>query len=319
MKITVKIKERENEMRKSFLRAVGVFTAALILCLGALPAYATRETYADRSIMEGDVIYFDNSVTQFDSVRIHIWANFGTAHNNDLYDTWGERPNMTNIGNNIWKFVVPSMEEVCAAARPEIASCADNYSYEQGYYKNLLFSDSKDTGGRQTINLPFVSGDTTGNTPGGIIYKATNSDGTEIEYYSKDKLKLLEKLNEGKEYADKIKCVEDEEVNRFNDVIDGLRLSVDETTRIVAEYSQTTVGYDYKVDTDGINSLDSLITETIANIKEKYGEEPTVCVEDTTDDESDNPDTFDTIGLFAGLGVASFAGLAIALNRKRRA
>ena len=302
-------------MRKTFLRAVGVFAAALMLCLSALPAYAVQKDYYDmQKIQEGDVIYFDNSLANFDSVRIHIWADYGSGKSYDMYP-WNIRPTMTNEdGDNIWEFVVPSKADICNARLEDAASCMESFSFSAGF-DHLLFSDSKNDNARQTDDLNYVTS--------GLLYRAqSREDGHRIELFSNDIFNLLDKLEAGKAYGDKIKCVDDEEAQRFITIIDGLRINVETATTVTVENGQLPSDISFWRDTEEIQNVSSLITDTIASIKEKYGENPTVCDEDATDDESDsesdNPDTFDTIGLFAGLGVASFAGLAIALNRKRR-
>ena len=180
----------------------------------------------------------------------------------------------------------------------------------------MLFSDSKNDNGRQTNNLNYVTS--------GLLYRAqSREDGDRIELFSNDIFNLLDKLEAGKAYGDKIKCVDDEEAQRFITIIDGLRINVESATTVTVEYGQSPSDIAFWRDTEEIQNVSSLITNTIASIKEKYGENPTVCDEESTDDESygesDNPDTFDTIGLFVGLGVASAAGLAIEFSRKRRA
>ncbi len=55
-------------------------------------------------LKEGDVIYFDNSGTNWNSVKIYIFENNG----NGLYD-WNDSKSMTKInGTNIYKFVITS-------------------------------------------------------------------------------------------------------------------------------------------------------------------------------------------------------------------
>ena len=303
-------------MKKSFFRAVGVFTATLTLCLGALPAYAVQKDYYEvQDIQEGDVIYFDNSLANFDSVRVHIWAESGYSEPLDMYP-WTVRPAMMDEdGDNIWEFVVPSKADICNARLEDAYRCMQSFSFNAGF-DHLLFSDSKNDNGRQTDNLNYVTS--------GLLYRAqSREDGHRIELFSNDIFNLLDKLEAGKAYGDKIKCVDDEEAQRFITIIDGLRINVESATTVTLEYGQSSSDISFWRDTEDIQNVSSLITNTIASIKEKYGENPTVCVEDDTDEESDdelvNPDTLDSVGLYIGLGVASFTGLAISLSIKRRA
>lgn len=305
-------------MKKTFLRTVGVFIATIMLCLGALPAHAVQKDYYDmQKIQEGDVIYFDNSLANFDSVRIHIWADYGSGKSYDMYP-WNIRPTMTDEdGDNIWEFVVPSKADICNARLEEedVYRCMQSFSFSAGF-DHLLFSDSKNDNGRQTDNLNYVTS--------GLLYRAqSREDGHGIELFSNDIFNLLDKLEAGKAYGDKIKCVDDEEAQRFITIVDGLRSYVESATTVTLEYGQLPSDISFWRDTEEIQNVSSLIDDTIASIKEKYGENPTVCDEDTMDDESDsesdNPDTFDSIGLYVGLGVASVIGLVVESSIRRRA
>ena len=303
-------------MKKTFLRTVGVFVATVMLCFGALPAYAEDKTYYEpRGMQAGDKIYYDNSVTGWDSVRIHIWSDYGS----DLYGSgaWNIRPTMTDEdGDNVWEYVVPTKDEICAIRQPDyMIGCLESFDYDGFKFSNLLFTDGQTHGGKKTSDLPFVTD--------GFVYKSTEADGSNGEVYLYDKIELLDTLNEAKEYASKIDCIDEEEAQRFITQIDELTPEVENAGFITAEYDQDAgevVFYGYP---EEVQNLTTRITEMLESVIEKYGEEPTVCVEDNTDEESDdelvNPDTFDSVGLYIGLGVASFTGLAISLSIKRRA
>lgn len=307
-------------MKKTFLRTVGVFVATAMLCLGALPAYAEDKTYYEpRGMQAGDKIYYDNSVTGWDSVRIHIWNDWGTNLYGD--DAWNIRPTMTDEdGDNIWEYVVPTENEICAILQPDnIHGCMDGFDYNGYRFSQLLFTDGQTNDGKQTSDLPFVTD--------GFVYKSTVADGSNGEVYLYDKIELLDVLNEAKEYASKIDCIDEEEAQRFIIEIDGLTLNVEGAGFITIEYDQDAGEFVFYGYPDEVQGLTTLITGMLESVIEKYGEEPTVCVEEDMDDESGdesddelvNPDTLDPIGLYIGLGVASFTGLAISLNIKRRA
>lgn len=323
-------------MKKSLLRTVGVFVATVMLCLGALPAYAEeKHKYEPEGMNVGDKIYYDNSETGWNSVKVYMWGNSGNAYvGQDPFD-WDDRPSMTRVGDtDIWEYEIPTVEEFCSylvgkGYFDNSLDCSDYYSlsdFGRSTYdwlwsdvRNLLFTDDASSNGKQTSDLSYVVS--------GFVYKSTNAAGTEGELYLYDRVNLLNLLNDGKEYASKISCVEEEEAQRFVTEIDGLTLNVEGSGAVNIEYDYDEGDYVYWANTDEIDGLNTLITNMINSIKEKYGDEPTVCVEDATDDETSdesdddfvNPDTLDSIGLYIGLGVASFTGLAISLNIKRRA
>ena len=310
-------------MKKTFLRAVGVFTAALMLCLSALPAYAADKVYYDvvpHSFIVGDKIYYDNSETGWEKVRIYMWSGVSVMYvGQDPYD-WVDRPEMTRIGDtDIWVYEVPTIEPFCAdlarsGSMGSAEECVSHYSmpyYDRTTYdtmwgdvRQLLFTDGADETNNKTSDLDYINN--------GLVYKSTKRDGSQGEWYLYEGRKqLTEKLNAAKAYADKIVCIEEDEAQGFVEVISEAMNRIGENTLV---YSDQDGYYSYDV-----ASIIASIADVTESVKEKYGENPTVCEEDATDNESDNPDTFDSISLFVGLGAASFAGLAIGLNQKRRA
>lgn len=294
-------------MKKTFLRIVGVFVATLTLCLGALPAYAAEKEYHHpRSFREGDVIYYDNSKTSeefgWDNVRIFFFSK-----SNGTPLQWVDRPEMEHVKDNIYKYVIPTKDEFCRQYGGNYTSdyylCNMNFSWDK--YDQLIFSDNEGGGGlaKQTINLAFLES--------GYIYKGEYQ---EQEYgnirgywYLYDKHELINLLNDAKDYAAKIDCVDEDEAKSFVGLVSEIDGKVNDEMRVYTDPDATSGEY-WTYSDEAIAQL----TEALEVIKEKYGDSPNLCKD------KDNPDTFDTIGLFAGLGVASFAGLAIALNKKRR-
>lgn len=131
-------------MRKSLLRTVGVFVATIMLCLGALPAYADEpeidcsvpgNCYTTRGLRTDDVIRYDNSLTGWGSVRVHIWGEdngYNWHHSweegwDDVPFHWDFRPDMTNVGNNIWEYKIPTVNEYCSN---------QHVLNHDGYYEN---------------------------------------------------------------------------------------------------------------------------------------------------------------------------------------
>ncbi len=297
-------------MKKTFLSAVGVFAATLTLCLGAFPAYAATEVdcsvqgncYVAHPLSAGSVIRFDNSKTKWSDIRIYFWEN-GT---DSKPFEWDSSPYMTQEEGDIYKYVLSG-------------------DWDWARYSNYLIRGSGENGAEQTIDLSLSYDYEFYGNKREFVFKPTT-----IEYanrykgywYEKDeRVMLANLLNSAKEYVSKIDCSEDDEAKTFVNLVNEIDGKIEDEFVVHTNEEGPFWSWTYSsVDIDDFSdALDAVV--------EKYGEEPTVCEEDDTDDESGdksddksaNPDTFDTIGLFAGLGVASFAGLAIALNRKRRA
>ena len=82
-----------------------------------------------------DVIRYDNSVTGWGNVRVHIWGDDnGYNWHNSLDEGWSDvpfhwdfRPNMTNVGNNIWEYKIPTVNEYCS---DQHVLNHDSYSFE---------------------------------------------------------------------------------------------------------------------------------------------------------------------------------------------
>jgi len=105
----------------------------------------------------GDVIYFDNSGTNWESVYIYIWDK---NKNPSSYKEWGSEDEMEKIqGTNIYKFTVP-----------------ENMGFETSSYKNLIFRSHQSPSGTgntaknrlQTIDLGFIES--------GFAYKVNSEE-----------------------------------------------------------------------------------------------------------------------------------------------
>ena len=77
--------------------------------------------------------------------------------------------------------------------------------------------------------------------------------------------------------VDKIVCIEEDEAQGFVEVINEAMNRIGEITLV---YSDQDGYYSYDV-----ASIITSITDVTESVKEKYGENPTVCEEDATDDE----------------------------------
>ena len=353
-------------MRKSLLRTVGVFVATIMLCLGALPAYADEpeidcsiegNCYRTRAFKTNDAIRYDNSETGWEIVKVYIWGNNNYYGNTAAFDWDTQRPTMTRIGDtDIWEYKIPTVEEYCEidAGSVYYQDCVDYYSqeeetydfcdntyytYEQDYsfndclekysnttltkydglwasYDHLLFSDNEGGSyetGKQTANLSFIDS--------GYIYKSeciVGGQGCRFQddeaqgkwrglWYLYDKLSLIDTLNAAKAYADEIACINEEEAKIFVNLVNDIDSNINDYFVVQTDPAATS-GWYWTYSGVAIDELSA----QIESVKTKYGENPTLCKE------SDNPDTFDAIGLYVGLGVASVIGLAVEFSIKRR-
>lgn len=361
-------------MKRHFLRAVGVFTAALMLCVGALPIYAEEPNidcsiegncFEARPLKVGDVVQYDNSVSGWDTVKVYIfgyqnpfvWGQ--TPYEAGYAFEWSKRPKMTNIsGTDIWEYKVPTMEGYCRTItdnNSDYQACVDYYSttfpidsicgyytlslpsdsyhecieyyskyngesmsYYEGLWSSLdgfVFTDNEGgtyDDGKQTSDTLFFGSEyifrsnCIVGTPGCL--NQANVDGGKYYgyWYLYDKSGIIDLLSDAKAYADKISCVDEEEAKAFINLVNDFDDKIGKGFVVKQDATSHQYYTDYDMDYDALNAQ-------IASIKEKYGENPSLCKD------KDNPDTFDSIGLFVGLGAASFAGLVIGLNRKRRA
>ncbi len=121
-------------------------TFVILFCTAiSIPAHAAQHYYI-RPLRTGDTIYFDNSIANWDAVRIYLFNNSDQSHPFE----WGEQPEMTPVENNIWKFE---------------ATAQDNFDGRG--YNYVIFSNGSNA--QQTIDLGFV-GD-------GHAYKVDSWDG----------------------------------------------------------------------------------------------------------------------------------------------
>lgn len=109
-----------------------------------------------KAMKPGDVIYFDNSILQWEHVYIYIWDN--TVNPAHSYKNWGSEDEMTRIGEtDFYQFVVPDNDEF------------NNYSFRMLIFRNgeTYSGTSKTAKNRlQTINLGYVET--------GFAYKVTS-------------------------------------------------------------------------------------------------------------------------------------------------
>ncbi len=154
---------------------------ALFIALGCFSKIYGVDNINVTTIKQGDVIYYDNSYTKWDNVKIYIFNKSG----DHVFNWKDDKGQMQKIGNtDIWKFTVTSDIDVTSK------------NYDEVIFLKADQSRNED----QTIDLGYISS-----------YFAYVSEGvnTEREYkqmgywYLYDKTELKELLEECKKYEEK--------------------------------------------------------------------------------------------------------------------
>ena len=134
--------------------------------------YAYETTKKVRPLKTGDIIYYDNSVTQWNTVKIYFYSNNKDENGNPVTGSekfpWASSPEMTKVDGTdyIYKYEITSDLEI-----------------ENNYDNHVIFQNGS---GKQTISLGFI--DT------GYVFKAdrTNSAGRyDGDWYVYDKTELI--------------------------------------------------------------------------------------------------------------------------------
>ena len=147
---------------KYLFLALAVALAGVFQLGGEANALGTYKNI--RQLKTGDIIYFDNSGTNWDEVRVYLFSQSGGSERFD----WGSRPSMTQIGEtDVYKY--------------EITNDLDIENYKDDY---IIFSDNA---GWQTIDLGFIET--------GYAYLADKD-----YWYVYDKSELVDLIRSAKEY-----------------------------------------------------------------------------------------------------------------------
>lgn len=135
----------------------GLFTACALVLSVVVPCLASAATqhYYIRPLRTGDTIYYDNSISEWSTVKIYI---FSLAEQTHPFE-WNERPDMTYVDNNIWKYTVTAGSNI-----------------EGHDYDYVIFTNGKSgSNSRQTVDIGFV-----GN---GYAYKSDSWEGSKRSGY----------------------------------------------------------------------------------------------------------------------------------------
>lgn len=147
---------------KYLFLALAVALAGVFQLGGEANALGTYKNI--RQLKTGDIIYFDNSGTNWDEVRVYLFSQSGGSERFD----WNSRPTMTQIGEtDVYKY--------------EITNDLDIENYKDDY---IIFSDNA---GCQTMDLGFIET--------GYAYLADKD-----YWYVYDKSELVDLIRSAKEY-----------------------------------------------------------------------------------------------------------------------
>lgn len=154
---------------KYFLFALAFIFAGALQLGGEANALSTYKNI--RPLKTGDTIYFDNSGTNWDVVRIHFFSKCGSSER----FSWNDRPAMTRIGEtNVYKY--------------EITSELGIEGYKDDH---VIFSNNS---GEQTIDLGFIET--------GYAYLVNSEENGKAKgyWYVYDKTELANLVRSAKEY-----------------------------------------------------------------------------------------------------------------------
>ncbi len=335
-----------------------LFALAFILA-GALQLGSKANaliTYKDiRELKTGDTIYFDNSGTNWNEVKIFLFSKCGGQ---DRF-SWDNRPTMTQIGEtNVYKYEITSELGI------------------EGYHDDhIIFSNDS---GKQTIDLGFIET--------GYAYLADSEEGGKAKgyWYVYDKTELVNLIRSAKEYeaysdylttasynelVTQIRNAEgvvngeirvktnpngngyytefDVSMDGLQGAIDNLEINTDKLDEILNSDEIANIDRDKYTD-ESLKNLDEAIEkaegvlnnpnsslediknaadgvlEAIGKLEEKAPVVPDVPTETPVDPDVPtetpaNPSTFDNIAVaVSGLGIASLAGFALYNKVKQR-
>ncbi len=160
------------------LKKLSFVIIALCMCIVTLSSVYCANVDV-RKLKTGDVIYFDNSGTNWNQVKIYIFNK-----SDGKLNEWNNSDTMTRIGNtNIWKFEITSDMKI-----------------EEKNLDWVIFHDeTNDSGEKQTIDLCYVDNI--------YAYKVDSTDSNDSNkrkgyWYVYDKSELQNLVEECKQYEE---------------------------------------------------------------------------------------------------------------------
>lgn len=158
-------KEREN--MKKYVKCLILLIMMIVVATSVVVA-TYQPDKNQQTLKTGDVVYFDNSGSNWDDVTIYIFGN-------GEYKSWNERISMQLVEENIYSFTIT--EEIAA-----------------GNYTQVIFRNGTNNGFQQTKDLSYIEA--------GYAYKVTGNNGANStgEWYLYDKTEVTNRLNTAKAY-----------------------------------------------------------------------------------------------------------------------
>lgn len=328
---------------KYLFLALAIALAGVFQLGGEANALSTYKNI--RQLKTGDIIYFDNSGTNWNEVRVYLFSKSGGSERFN----WDSRPTMTQIGETgVYKYEITNDLNI------------ENYKDD-----HIIFSDNAR---HQTIDLGFIET--------GYAYLVDSEEGGKAKgyWYVYDKSELVDLIRSAKEYeaySDYLSSASYEELvaqirnaegvvnseirvetnydgrgfyTNFDIALENLQKSIDDL-EIDTGKLKDNIDRDKYTD-DSLNDLDDAIRaaedvlnnpdstvediknaadkvlEAIKNLEEKAPVEPE---QPDTDEENPegsipaNPSTLDNVeAAAAGISVSSVVGYALYIVAKQR-
>lgn len=214
-------------------------------------------------ISTGDEIYFDNSGTSWDGVRIYL---FSTIEGGTERFAWNDRPAMEHVSGDIYKFV----------ATPDL-------DIEQYKDDHIIFTNNTDA---QTINLGFIES--------GYAYKVESWENNRAVgyWYVYDKTSLIDAVATAETYLAKLDCLPELDTASLRWAIDYAELAISSEVPVETEVVGSTEEYWNQVNTE-----EAHLASVLQSYINEYGESPTICEDIPDPDDPDTPDDPDVPGI----------------------
>ena len=190
-------------MKKYFI----VMSTVMILFI--MPIIVQAEYSPDKkmaNMKSGDVIYFDNTGTDWDNIYIYIWQK----STGDYYKEWRTADELEKVEGteNLYQFVVTDEMD-------------DKYNM-------LIFKNGQSGDENQTINLGYIEE--------GFAYKLEEGSGKRVGYwYLYDKRTILAQIEEAKEYQEDKEYYTSESYSNLDDLINQATAESEEEMKLLAE------------------------------------------------------------------------------------
>ena len=260
---------------KYLFLALAIALAGVFQLGGEANALSTYKNI--RQLKTGDIIYFDNSGTNWNEVRVYLFSKSGGSERFN----WDSRPTMTQIGETgVYKYEITNDLNI------------ENYKDD-----HIIFSDNAR---HQTINLGFIET--------GYAYLVDSEEGGKAKgyWYVYDKSELVDLIRSAKEYeaySDYLSSASYDELatqirNAEGVVNSEIRVETDYDGRgfytnfdIALEDLQKSID-DLEIDT---GKLKEILDEEISNIdRDKYTDDSLNDLDDAiraAEDVLNNPDS----------------------------